>query len=59
MVSRYVYERTRGRLGRLTDREYLWEPAPDCTTIRPDPRTGTYGAELAVLRDLYWSAAHR
>ena len=31
-----VWRRTIGRLDGLTDEEYLWEPAPDGWTIRPD-----------------------
>jgi hypothetical protein len=31
-----VWRRTRGRLGGLTDAEYLWEPASDGWTLRPD-----------------------
>ncbi|GAA3953028.1 DinB family protein [Actinomadura viridis] len=31
-----VWQRTRSRLDGLTDDEYLWEPAPDGWTLRPD-----------------------
>ncbi|MCU7727683.1 DinB family protein [Actinoplanes sp. KI2] len=30
----------RPRLDGLTDEEYLWEPVPDCWTVRPDGRGG-------------------
>lgn len=31
-----VWQRTQHRLAGLTDDEYLWEPAPDGWTLRPD-----------------------
>ena len=33
-LSDYVYQRTRSRLGGLTDEEYFWEPVAGCCTIR-------------------------
>ncbi len=31
----YVWSRVRGRLEGLTAAEYLWEPVPDCWSVRP------------------------
>jgi hypothetical protein len=31
------------RLAGLTDAEYLWEPVPDCWSIRPDPSAAGHG----------------
>jgi len=33
----------RERLAGLTDDEYLWKPAPDCWSVRPDARSGRAG----------------
>ena len=46
-LSDYTFQRTRTRLEGLTDEEYLWEPVPDCWTIRPRPGGG-YAADWAV-----------
>ena len=32
----YVWSRFRDRLDGLTEDEYLWEPVPDCWSVRPD-----------------------
>ena len=44
-TSDYVWGRTRCRLEGLTDDEYLWEPAPNCWTVRPR-RDGTWRADV-------------
>lgn len=36
----YVWSRIRGRLRGLTVDEYLWEPVPDCWSVRPRPGGG-------------------
>jgi hypothetical protein len=36
-LSDFTFERTRRRLDGLTDAEYLWEPAPDCWSVRIGP----------------------
>ena len=46
-LSDHTFQRTRTRLEGLTDDEYLWEPAPDCWTIRPR-RGGGFEADWAV-----------
>lgn len=46
-LSNYSFQRTRTRLDGLTDDEYLWEPAPDCWTVRPQP-DGRFQADWAV-----------
>ena len=46
-LSDYTFQRTRTRLEGLTDDEYLWEPVPDCWTIRRAP-DGRYRADWAV-----------
>jgi uncharacterized damage-inducible protein DinB len=46
-LSDYSFQRTRARLTGLTDDEYLWEPVPDCWTIRLQPG-GRYRADWAV-----------
>jgi hypothetical protein len=46
-LSDYSFQRTRVRLEGLTDDEYLWEPVPDCWTIRLQP-DGRYRADWAV-----------
>ncbi|HUQ38765.1 MAG TPA: DinB family protein [Acidimicrobiales bacterium] len=33
----YVWDRFRRRLEGLTDEEFLWEPVPDCLTVRRTP----------------------
>lgn len=43
-TSDYVYERTRRRLDGLSDDEYLWEPVPDCWSVRPRA-DGTHRAD--------------
>lgn len=49
-LSGYVYERTRRRLEGLDDEEYLWEPAPDCWTVRADA-SGTHRIDSALAPD--------
>jgi hypothetical protein len=46
-LSDYSFQRTRARLQGLTDDEYLWEPVPNCWTIRLQP-DGRYRADWAV-----------
>jgi hypothetical protein len=41
----YVTARVGGRLEGLTDDEYLWEPVPDCWTVRPG-EDGVWHADL-------------
>lgn len=36
-LSDYAWQRLIDRLAGLTDEEYLWEPVPDCWTVRPGP----------------------
>lgn len=47
-LSKYVYGRTRRRLDGLTEDEYLWEPVPDCWSVRPDA-SGVMRADHAVV----------
>lgn len=35
-LSDYAWRRLRQRMEGLLDAEYLWEPVPDCLTVRPD-----------------------
>ena len=44
----YVVDRLRRRLHGLGDEEYLWEPAPDSYTIRPDA-SGVWQADPRVV----------
>ena len=46
-LSDYSFQRTRARLGGLTNDEYVWEPVTDCWTIRLQP-DGRYRADWAV-----------
>ncbi len=34
-LSDYAWQRLIDRLAGLTDEEYLWEPVPECWTVRP------------------------
>lgn len=45
-----VYDRLVRRLGGLTDEEYLWQPVPDCWTIRQDDQ-GEWRADYEVNPD--------
>jgi hypothetical protein len=47
-LADFVYQRLRTRLDGLTDEEYLWEPAPDCWSVRPTG-DGTFHADGAAL----------
>ena len=51
-LSDYVYERTQGRLNRLTDAEYLWEPVPGCWTIRRRDRSDRYWSDLGPRTEI-------
>jgi hypothetical protein len=63
----YIVEVLRERVAGLTDEEYLWEPAPDCWTVRPGPDgRGIPDAETwaptgeggTPPRTLAWSIGH-
>jgi uncharacterized damage-inducible protein DinB len=43
-----IYERTRARLEGRTDDEHLWEPAPDCWTVR-ERTPGRWQADWSVM----------
>ena len=47
-LADFGYQRLRTRLDGLTDEEYLWEPAPDCWSVRP-AGDGTFRADNAAL----------
>ncbi|MFB9629202.1 DinB family protein [Nonomuraea helvata] len=47
-LSDFAWQRLRNRLEGLTDEEYLWEPVPECWTIRPCA-DGSYEADGARL----------
>lgn len=34
-LSSFAWQRIRRRMDGLTDAEYLWEPVPECRTVRP------------------------
>ena len=42
----YATGRLLGRIDGLGDDEYLWEPVPDCWSVRPDPDGGGWHADL-------------
>jgi hypothetical protein len=62
--SAYVCGRVRGRVAGLTDDEYLWEPAADMWSIRPDatgtwwPDRSVFPPEPAPLTTIAWRLAH-
>jgi hypothetical protein len=45
-LSDHSFQRTRGRLDGLTDEEYLWEPVPNCWTVRQMP-DGNFAVDWA------------
>jgi hypothetical protein len=47
-LADFAHQRLRARLTGLTDEEYLWQPAPDCWTVRP-AGDGTFRADGAAL----------
>lgn len=49
-LSDYAFQRLMKRLEGLTDDEYLWEPAPDCWTIRPSG-DGTFRGDGGLIFD--------
>lgn len=63
----YVVEVLADRLGDLTDDEYLWQPAPEVWTVRPNPAGGRNlvdtevwapSGEAAPPRTIAWSMGH-
>lgn len=63
-LSEYAWQRTRARLDGLADDEYLWEPAPQCWSLRPRP-DGEWRIDLvypapdpAPLTTMAWRIAH-
>ncbi len=59
-----AYDRLRGRLDGLTDREYFWEPAADCWTVRQDT-SGRWTYDYAIphpdpapLTTIGWQLVH-
>lgn len=63
----YVVETLTDRLAGLGDEEYLWEPAPDVWTVRPNPAGGRSlvdtevwapTGEPAPPRTIAWSMGH-
>jgi uncharacterized damage-inducible protein DinB len=63
-LSDFAFDRLRTRMRGLTDEEYLWEPVPDCRTIRPDS-DGTYRSDgparpgdTRVFTTLAWRLCH-
>src|SRR5215213_9706798 len=63
----YIVEVLTDRLAGLTDEEFLWEPAPEVWTVRPDPRGGRNlvdtevwapSGEAAPPRTIAWSMGH-
>ena len=63
-LSDYAWTRLRGRMAGLTDAEYLWEPVPDCRTVRPMAGGGYRSDGPASADDprqfttLAWRLAH-
>jgi DinB superfamily len=62
-LSEYVLDRTRQRLGGLSDSEYFWEPAPACWTIRVDQDgtatvSGQSDHELPGFTTVAWRLWH-
>jgi hypothetical protein len=47
-LSDFAWAWLRSRLTGLTDEEYLWEPAPDCWSVRP-AGNGTFVMDSALL----------
>jgi hypothetical protein len=63
-LSDFAYQRLRTRLEGLTDEEYLWEPAPNCWSIRPNG-DGTYRGdggfvwdEVPPVTTIAWRLSH-
>jgi hypothetical protein len=63
----YVVEVLTDRIGGLTDEEFLWEPAPDVWTVRPNPDGGRNlvdtevwapSGDAAPPRTIAWSMGH-
>lgn len=63
-LSDFAYQRLRTRLEGLTDDEYLWEPVPNCWTIRTDGggfRGGDGGFiwdEVPPFTTIAWRLSH-
>ena len=51
-LSDHAYERTRQRLDGLTDTEYLWEPVPNCWTIRRRSHSDRYWSDQGTTTDI-------
>ena len=64
MLSDFAWDRLRSRVQGLTDEEYLWEPADDCWTIRPDadgvwrPDASPFPRDPARLATIAWRLTH-
>jgi hypothetical protein len=63
-LSDYAWQRLLDRLAGLTDEEYLWQPVPDCWTIRPGPQEAwTWDftwpePDPAPMTTIAWRLAH-
>ena len=62
-LSDHVWDRTRTRLDGLTDKEYFWEPVPDCWSIRPDAAGALHPdwsqpGEAAPVTTVGWRLCH-
>jgi hypothetical protein len=62
-LSDFACQRLRDRVADLTDAEYLWEPVPDCWTVRPEG-DGSFrlefepGADPAPFTTIGWRLCH-
>jgi uncharacterized damage-inducible protein DinB len=63
-LADFAYQRLINRLDGLTDDEYLWEPSPDCWSIRPNG-DGTFRGDWGLIFDatppvttLAWRLSH-
>lgn len=52
-LSDHSFQRTRRRLDGLTDEEYLWEPVPNCWTVRKMP-DGSFAVDWAFSPTGSW-----
>lgn len=63
-LADFAYRRLRGRVEGLTDEEYLWEPAPDCWSVRPAgdgtfrPDRSAVPVKPAPLTTIAWRMCH-
>lgn len=63
-LSDFAWNRLQGRVHGLTDEEYLWEPAADSWSIRPDadgvwrPDSSPFPRDPAPITTIAWRLAH-